>query len=470
MTITSPTSRPSAGSALDVAGEVNSTQVVLDTSVLVADPDSLFSFGACDVVLPLTVLEELDGMKSRSDEVGRAARQVVRTIEELRGGGNLSSAVSLDGGGTLRVELNGLRTDRLADLHLDANKPDNRILAAALGIAGEGSGDVRLISADASLRIKAAAVGIDARDYLRTPSPDSRRAAAGTPATLEVTADLVDKLYEHRHIDLDAVLVAAGPAATADALWANRAVVLRAGSSSALGRVTDGRVRLVPGDLTAWELRPRSKGQFFALDALLDPAVSVVALTGHAGVGKTLLALAAALHQTFEPSAAASYDRLMVLRPVVAVGSQDLGFLPGDVDDKLGPWFDAVIDAVVALGNNVSHRAAKAVLDKWVADGQLTMGAVTYLRGRSLQRTFVLLDEAQNLEPSVAKTTLTRLGAGSKLCVLGDATQIDSPFLSESTNALSVLSDAFRGQPLFAHVALEKGERSATADLAAQLL
>jgi PhoH-like ATPase len=186
-------------------------------------------------------------------------------------------------------------------------------------------------------------------------------------------------------------------------------------------------------------------------------------------VGKTLLALAAGLEQVFEPTSN-RYDRLMILRPVVAVGRQELGFLPGDLESKLGPWFEAVVDAMVALGDNVSHRQAKDIIGGWVHEGKLTLEAVTYLRGRSLQHTYVLVDEVQNLEPSVAKTILTRLGQGSKAVLVGDTTQIDSPFLSERTNALSVLADSFAGEELFGHVALMKGERSAIADLAAARL
>jgi PhoH-like ATPase len=451
-------------------------QVVVDTSVLVTDPESMFSYPGCDVVIPLTVLEELDDLKTRPDEVGRAARTAVRMLEELRlqHGGDLASRVPVgDAGGTLRIEINGLQLDRLEALRLPVEKEDNRILACALGLANEHE-TVRLVSADGALRIKAAALGVQAEDYERPSRHRDELVGGGRPVVLDVPGVCVSLLYDSDHevsvVDLLSTGALTGEAADmVSSLTANEAVILKAGSASVLARMRHGALRQVRTEQHAWGLRPRSKEQHFALDLLLDEDVSVVALTGHAGVGKTLLALAAGLEQVFEPTSN-RYDRLMILRPVVAVGRQELGFLPGDLESKLGPWFEAVVDAMVALGDNVSHRQAKDIIGGWVHEGKLTLEAVTYLRGRSLQHTYVLVDEVQNLEPSVAKTILTRLGQGSKAVLVGDTTQIDSPFLSERTNALSVLADSFAGEELFGHVALMKGERSAIADLAAARL
>ncbi len=463
MTVTVPPVEAHEAHGLEL-GEVSAGRtVVVDTSVLVADPGSMFAFGAADVVVPLTVLEELDELKSRPDDVGRCARTAVRSLEELRlsNGGTLAEPVALPDGGTLRIELNGLRLDRLDELHLDPTKPDNRILAAGLSLA-EG-GRTELVSADGSLRVKAAALGLAASDYTRTRRP---RPQLGAVATIDVDSDTIDRIYRDRAV---AVLSVPEVAQTDLVDVENASMVLRSGSQSVLARRCGSMLRQVRGDLQAWGLRPRSVEQTFALDLLMDPEVPVVSLEGHAGTGKTLLALAAGLQQVFEPSTE-RYSRMVILRPVVAVGRQDLGYLPGDRDEKLGPWFEAIVDAMVALGDGVSHRQAKVTLDGWVAEGRLTLDAVSFLRGRSLQDTWLLIDEVQNFETSVLKTVLTRLGAGSKIACIGDVTQIDSPFLSERTNALSVLGDTFADSPLFAHVTLRKGERSEIADLAAERL
>jgi len=213
----------------------------------------------------------------------------------------------------------------------------------------------------------------------------------------------------------------------------------------------------------------RSKEQVFALDLLLDGSVPVVGLSGPAGTGKTILALAAGLEQTFEPSSQV-FDRLIILRPVQSVGGQDLGFLPGTLEEKLGPWFDAVIDALVALGDRLSYPDARRMVDMWVQQGRMSLDAVTYLRGRSLRRSYVLVDESQNLEQLTLKTILTRVGEGSKVVFLGDTSQIDNPYVSRDSNALAVRTDRLAGQELFGHLTLTRGERSPVATLAADLL
>jgi PhoH-like ATPase len=244
----------------------------------------------------------------------------------------------------------------------------------------------------------------------------------------------------------------------------NEFAVLRAGSQSALVRrhADDSLVLLRQAE--AWGLRPRSKEQQFALDLLLDPAVRVVALDGMAGTGKTILALAAGLEQVMEGGI---YDKLAVYRPVVPVGKAELGFLPGTLDDKLDPWMTAVTDALVALTDRRSHADARALLEEMTTREKLSLEAVTYLRGRTLQGTFVVVDEAQNLEPTTLKTILTRVGEGTKVVFTGDTSQIDAPYLSEHTNAVSVLIDAFQGEGVFGHVRLMTCERSEVASLAA---
>ncbi len=443
--------------------------VVLDTCVLLADSEALFAFGPADVVLPLTVIEELDDQKSRVDDVGRAARTTVRLIEDLRqaNGGDIRHPVRLPCGGTLRIELNGLRRDLIEAYGLDGAKADNRILAAALGLQSEGHGPVRFVSADVSLRIKASQLGLAAEDYHR---PRGRLPHPERPGwwTIATEAELVDDLYEAGPEGLDAAVVVARWPALAE-VGPNQFAVLQAGSQSALVRRRGDRFLRLANSVSAWDLRPRSKEQRFALDLLLDPDVPVVALSGHAGTGKTILALAAALEQVFEP-ASARYDRLMILRPIVPVGRQELGYLPGGLEEKLGPWMEAIVDAMVALGDRMSHARAKDLLQAWVDEEKLTMESVTYLRGRSLQRTLVILDEAQNLEALTLKTVLTRLAEGSKCILIGDTAQIDSPWLTERTNGIAVAAEALAGEPIFGHLVLSQGERSLVADRVAALL
>lgn len=444
-------------------GSASRPVVVLDTCVLVADPSSIDAYPGCDIVLPLTVIEELDAHKRRQDEVGRAARLTVRRIEALRqaNGGSLRTPAALPDDSTLRIETNGLKLDVLDEYSLDRAKPDNRILAAALGMRSHGA-DVRVVSLDVALRVKASQLDLVAQDYVvrQKVSEDSNI------TTLDVPKSVVDDLFKDGELPLHDVRI--------DGVAPNTPVVLRAPSNaSALARVYGAspaqRLRLLDSEQSAWGLRPRSKEQRFALDMLLDPELPIVALSGSAGTGKTILALAAALEQVFEP-ASRRYDRLLVLRPVVSVGRQDIGYLPGTVEEKLGPWFEAIVDTVVALSDQMSHREARDLITMWVDQGSLALEAVTFLRGRSLQRTFVLLDEAQNLEPLVAKTVLTRLGQGSKAVLLGDTTQIDSPWLSETSNALAAVVEALDDSELFGHLVLTRGERSAAADLAAHAL
>ena len=440
------------------------TTVVLDTCVLLADPDSLYAFADTDIVIPLTVIEELDGHKSRMDDVGRAARAVVRDLERLRMevGGDLRERVTLPNGGTVRVVTNGLLTDRLAALGLDTASADNRILAAALGLTEHDGLRVKVVSADAALRIKASQLGLTAEDYHRTSRGRDALGVRGWHR-LDVDKSQIDALYQSGHLPLDAAF---------DGIVTNEYVVMTAGSSSALARVQRGQLHLVDRRRQVWGLAARSKEQIFALDLLMDPDVSVVALSGFAGTGKTILALAAGLDQVMEPGPAGRprYDKLAIYRPVVAVGKADLGFLPGSLEEKLSPWMGAIIDNITALTEHRSHADAVRVVEEMIAQGRMSLEAVTFLRGRSLQNQFVIVDEAQNLEVPTLKTLLTRVAEGTKIVFTGDLAQIDTPYISAHNNALAVLMEAFAGQECFGAITLTKGERSRVADLAAELL
>lgn len=442
--------------------------VVLDTSTLLSDPECLHAFGDAEVVLPMTVVEELDKHKSRKDDVGLASRTAARMLEELRvrgGGEDFSKPVDLPNGGRLNIVVDGQdgRNEALRAAGLDTTKDDNKILAVALALQAKNP-EVQLVSADVNLRVKASALGLQAKEYLvaRPGVHDAKH-----PGWKEVHAsdELIDDLYARREINEEDW--SEYDRSELSVLGANEFGILRSGKKSALVRRTRTGVKTLKSGLKPWGLEARSKEQGFALDLLMDKDTSVVAMSGQAGTGKSMLAIAAALEQVIERK---EYDRVMILRPVVAVGNQDIGFLPGTVEEKLGPWMEAITDAVVALGDKISYADAKSMIEGWALEGRLTMEAVTYLRGRSLQRTFIIVDEAQNLESLTLKTILTRLGQGSKVVFTGDVTQIDNPFTSERSNALSVLADRFRGQSVFGHLVLTRGERSEVATLAAELL
>ncbi len=444
---------------------ITATRMVLDTSVLISDPDSIAAFPGADTVIPLVVVEELDQHKSRMDDVGRAARAVIRSIEELRmaNGGDIRTPVALPNGGTLRIETNGLHLNEIREHGLDPAKNDNRILAAALGQAVHGRTVV--VSNDAALRIKAAQLGLEAIEHQRIRGRSLFERPVGWH-TIEVSSTSVDLVYTSPHgISIDEL--DGGDVARVREELTDRYAVLRAGSQSVLVRHHDGELEALLRVPEPWGLRPRSKEQQFALDLLLDPEIRIVALDGMAGTGKTLLALAAGLDQVIESNL---YDKLSIYRPVVPVGKAELGFLPGTLDEKLNPWMTAVHDALVALTERRSHADARAVLEELTERDKLSLEAVTYLRGRSLHGTFVLVDEAQNLEPTTLKTILTRVGEGTKVVFTGDTSQIDAPYLSEHNNAVSVLIDAFDGERCFGHVRLSHCERSEVASLAAMRL
>ncbi len=450
------------------------TRLVLDTSVLIADPACVLEFTDADVVVPLTVIEELDGLKTRSDDVGRAARTALRTIEELRvsHGGSLATAVPSGAGtGTVQIEINNIRKHLLVEHGLDPAIADNRIIGAAIGQADFGP--TTMVSNDAALRIKAAHLGVTAREHTRSRRAEDRPVVGWT--TIETTHEVIDCLYAANGIAIDAVTslprAASGGTthnAAATTVSENEFAVLRSGSQSALVRAVDDEFVLLPhATPEPWGLRPRNKEQRFALELLLDPEIKVVALDGRAGTGKTLLAIAAGLEQVVEQR---RYERLAVYRPLVPVGRADVGFLPGGLDEKLDPWMAAIRDAVVALTDLGSSHDAGTLIEQLTDRGQLSLESVTFLRGRSLQRQLVVIDEAQNLEPTTLRTILTRVGEGTKVIFTGDTSQIDAPYLGESNNALSVLASAFDDQRCFGHITLTACERSDVASLAAELL
>ncbi len=435
---------------------------VLDTCVLLADPHAIVRFDEHDVVLPLVVVEELDRQKTRMDEVGAGARRAIRLLEELgasRNGG-LSQPKPLAGGGTLRIELNGVRSVRLPEV-LDPATSDHRILATCLNLVDAGTPAV-LVTRDAALRIKGAQLGVEVEDY-RGDKVEVDEAYSGV-VQIDVAHEQVDLLYSDGKVVLDRTQPGVAEA------MINQFCILRASEShTALGRVIDDdgpTVVRVSGSRQAFGIESKNVRQAFALDLLMDPDIPAVSLMGMAGTGKTFLALAAALEQVVELG---RYRRISVYRPLVAVGRQEVGYLPGDLDEKLAPWMAAVYDNLYALFADSDATSARMAVEGLLDQDVLEMAAVTYLRGRSITGELVIIDEAQNLELPTLKVILTRIGADAKVVFCGDLTQVDNPYVSPF-GGLAALIEKLKGSPLFGHVTLDRSVRSPLAEFAATAL
>ncbi|HSG79313.1 MAG TPA: PhoH family protein [Acidimicrobiia bacterium] len=439
-------------------GSAGRKTYVLDTCVLLADPTALLRFEEHHVVVPLVVVEELDRKKTRMDEVGTNARRTIRLLEDhgaSRAGG-LREAISLPSGGTLRIEPNGVRSQRLPEI-LDATTPDHRLLSVCLNLDDEGGSSV-LVTKDAALRIKGAQLGVQVQDY-RADTVAVDESYSGV-SEIEVDNDFVDRLYAEGK----AVVAAAGR-------LVNQYVVLRApDGQSAVAQVVQSEpetiVVRVPGSRRTFGIESKNLRQAFAMDLLLNPDVHAVSIMGAPGTGKTFLALAAGLEQVVE---AGRYRKVSVYRPLVAVGRQELGYLPGDLEEKLSPWMAAVHDNLFALFANGGPRAARDAVEELIDRDELEMAAITYLRGRSITGEYVIIDEAQNLELSTLKVILTRMSSDSKVVLCGDFTQVDNPYVSPMGGA-AALVEKLKGSPLFGHVTLERTVRSPLAELASTLL
>jgi len=423
---------------------------VLDTSVLLSDPKALFRFAEHEVVVPVVVVTELEG-KRHHPELGYFARHALRLLDELRiTHGRLDEPVPVgDLGGTVRVELNHSDASVLpAGFRPPGAPPDNdtRILAVARNLAAEGR-DVTVVSKDLPMRVKASAVGLVAEEYRAEQLVES--GWTGT-VELEVAPEALDTLYDEGVVELDA----------ARDLPCHTGLILLSPRGSGLGRVTpDKRVRLVRGDREAFGLRGRSAEQRLALDLLADPDIGIVSLGGRAGTGKSALALCAGLESVVERHA---HRKVVVFRPLYAVGGQELGYLPGSEADKMNPWAQAVFDTLDAV---VSPAVVEEVLDR----GMLEVLPLTHIRGRSLHDAFVIVDEAQSLERNVLLTVLSRIGQGSRVVLTHDVAQRDNLRVGRHDGVVSVI-EALKGHPLFAHVTLTRSERSPVAALVTEML
>ncbi|HMS74335.1 PhoH family protein [Gordonia sp. (in: high G+C Gram-positive bacteria)] len=419
---------------------------VIDTSVLLSDPWAVTRFAEHHVVLPLVVISELEG-KRHHHELGWFAREALRLLDDLRlEHGRLDLPIPIgEDGGTLQVELNHTDPAVLpAGFRTDSN--DSRILACALNLRAEGS-DVTLVSKDTPLRVKAGAVGLDADEY---HAQDVVVSGWSGMTELDVDSHVIDTLFAEGVVDLD----------TARELPCHTGIRLLGNTSSALARVNpDKQVQLVRGDREAFGLHGRSAEQRVALDLLLDESVGIVSLGGKAGTGKSALALCAGLEAVLERR---TQRKVVVFRPLYAVGGQQLGYLPGGEAEKMGPWAQAVFDTLEGL-------ASPEVIEEVLSRGMLEVLPLTHIRGRSLHDSFVIVDEAQSLERNVLLTVLSRLGSGSRVVLTHDVAQRDNLRVGRHDGVAAVI-EKLKGHPLFAHVTLTRSERSPIAALVTEML
>ncbi|KRF05366.1 ATP-binding protein [Arthrobacter sp. Soil782] len=435
-----------AAAGLSAVESLGSRSYVLDTSVLLSDPRAITRFAEHEVILPIVVITELEG-KRHDPELGFFARKALRLLDELRVQHNgLNQAIPLGtDGGTLRVELNHVSTEVLP-VGFRSGDNDSRILAVAKNLSDEGR-NVTVVSKDLPMRVKASAMGLQADEYRNELVKDSGWTGV---AELDTLDDDVDTLYAHEPVFLP----------DAAELPANTGVILHSGKGSALGRVgADKQVRLVRGDRDVFGLHGRSAEQRLAIDLLMDPEVGIVSLGGRAGTGKSALALCAGLEAVLERQ---EHRKVVVFRPLYAVGGQELGYLPGGESEKMNPWAQAVFDTLGAL---VSQEVVEEVMDR----GMLEVLPLTHIRGRSLHDSFVIVDEAQSLEKNVLLTVMSRIGQNSKIVLTHDVAQRDNLRVGRHDGIAAVV-ETLKGHPLFGHITLTRSERSPIAALVTDLL
>lgn len=425
---------------------------ILDTNVLLHDPTSLVAFEENEVVIPLVVIEELDTFKDKENETGRNARQVARTLDAYRELGSLNKGIELPNSGLLRVELNCTSN---IPIHLDPNKADNRIIGVALGLAQQHPDKkVILVSKDINMRIKGDSLGVESQDYHRDHIVDNAdELYSGFVEIIMPDAD-IDAFHDNKEV-LSPI-----------PLHPNQFTLLKSDlnpKKSALAKSfgPDEPLKRVLDQKDVWGIKAKNKEQTFALNLLMDPDVNLVSLIGLAGSGKTLLSIAAALQQTVETK---EYKRIIVSRPIQPMG-KDLGFLPGTLEEKISPWIAPLNDNLEFLFDGDIKT-----LEMFKESGIIQIEALTYIRGRSIPNSFIIIDEAQNLSVHELKTIITRAGDGSKIVLTGDIEQIDSPYLDAVSNGLSIAVEKFKEFDIVGHITLRAGVRSELATLAAKIL
>jgi len=433
---------------------------VLDTNVLLHDPQALFRFEDNDLIIPITVIEELDRFKKELSETGRNARQFSRIIDGFRAKAKLVEGIELETGGHLRVDLYTSEQMKNMPPELRGDSGDNRILAVALDVKSRSDSAVILVTKDTNLRIKADVIGLTAQDY-ESDKVSIEELYSGTAEVQLPCAD-VDLFYSQGFLPLEEEFLSNQGLTLMDE--ANHSHTALARYNRALRQAVP---LLRPPKDGLWGIHSRNREQQFAIDILLDEDIQLVTLVGKAGTGKTLLAIAAGL---FKSADEGKYSRLLVSRPIFPMG-RDLGFLPGDIEEKLSPWMQPIFDNVELLLGGVEEGGKRKRGYKELVDlGILEIEPLTYIRGRSIPKQYMIVDEAQNLTPHEIKTIVTRAGEGTKIILTGDPYQIDNPYIDSSSNGLTYVVEKFKGEDIAGHITLDKGERSPLAELAANLL
>lgn len=436
---------------------------LLDSSVLLHDPTSIFQFDDNEVIIPYAVLEELEGKKRSMDNVGQAAREAIRNLDSLRELGRIAEGVPLLNGGLLRVELNHVSGERLPLLS-DMTLADNRILSACVNLTKEDARPVILITKDIAMRVKADALGILTQDYYNDKVNLST--LANEVISYSLSAEEVNRLYQEGSIDLP------------ERLEANICVEGKTDDGIALPLMSSAsgkELLFVPThDLVSWEISPRNHEQSWAVQAIKNPEIRLVSLMGPAGTGKTLLALACGLELTVHKG---SYNTVLCARPIVPFG-KDIGYLPGEKEHKVRPYMQPFYDNLELLfsskrykgQNNNWESMMQSSLDILRKKGLIEIEVLTYIRGRNIPNQFMIIDEAQNLSIHEIKTIITRAGEGTKIILCGDQDQIDHPYLDKESNGLAHIAARLKGQTIYAQVHLTEGQRSQLASQAAELL
>lgn len=459
---------------------------VLDTNVLLSDSNSIFSFEDNDLIIPMAVLEELDRHKSRLDEVGKGARQISRSLDDMRTKGSLTDGVALSQGGTLRIVSVASEWANSLPQELQTSKTDNMIIALMFQLKHEGKNCI-LVSKDINVRIKCDSLGIKCEDYLKMRvTADEEQFYRGVEV-VEVPQDYVDKFYHDESVWVPDEFLGEKK------LYPNQIIVLKTTGpdgktiKSALAKCLHPEKPFVPIAKieSAFGLKPRNKEQSFSYDLLFDDSIKLLTLTGPSGTGKTLLAIAAALEQLKGLGGQPKYDKLIVTRPVQPVG-KDIGFLPGTLEEKMEPWIAPIRDNMNFLmsGKKGNRRKVQPTNDPngkprssdeyylslLQEKGLIEIEAITFIRGRSIPNAYIIIDEAQNLSMHELKTIITRVGDGTKIVLTGDIEQIDNVHVDVFTNGLTYAIEKFKDYPIAGHVSLLKGERSELATLASKIL
>ena len=430
---------------------------VIDTNVILHDATCIRNFEDNDIVIPISVLEELDQFKRGNEQLHYNARDFLRNLDELSVNSEESELKKLDG--KIRVVVNhNWHPDVEATFNEDC--PDNRIINCAYKLHYENSEqDVILVSKDTNMRLKARSLGINAEDYSTDAVENVSQIYTGNRLVEDVSSEQIDLIYKSHGVDIEDLDAVIDP-------QANENFILRNGQKSVLAVFDPFDEKIVQiNKPIAYGITPRNAEQSFALNMLMDTRIQLVTLSGKSGTGKTLLALAAALERRTD------FQQIFLARPIVPLSNKDLGFLPGDIQSKLDPYMQPLFDNLAVIRHQFKHNDKRtAKINEMLEQDKLLITPLAYIRGRSLQKAFFIVDEAQNLTPHEVKTVITRAGEGTKVVFTGDIHQIDHPYLDKRSNGLTYLISRMKGQDVFSHITLEKGERSELAELASNLL